>query len=62
MNGRDKDRFDLGRAVAGWVLSTNGGRMNGKSMVAVVIGGLVILGGFIAYRLVALELITNLRH
>ncbi|GAB3136278.1 hypothetical protein GCM10027161_16680 [Microbispora hainanensis] len=38
------------------------GKMNGKSVMAMVVVGLVVLAGLVAYRLLAFELIANLRR
>ncbi|MGV9306281.1 MULTISPECIES: hypothetical protein [unclassified Nonomuraea] len=62
MNRRDANRLDLIKVVMSWVLGTNGGKVGGKSIVALVVVGLVVLVGFLAYRLLAFELIANLRH
>ncbi len=44
------------------VLDLNGGKVGGKSIVALVVVGLIVLGGFLAYRLLVFELIANLRR
>lgn len=62
MNGRDANRLDLIKEVASRVLDLNGGKVGGKSIVALAVVGLVVLVGFVAYRLLAFELIANLRH
>lgn len=62
MNGRDANRLDPIKAVMSRVLGMDGGEMNAKSIVALVVVGLVVLVGFIAYRLLALEFIANLRR
>ncbi|HKN54435.1 MAG TPA: hypothetical protein VJX66_18180 [Amycolatopsis sp.] len=38
----------------------SGGKMNGKALIGLVVVGLLVLAGFIAYRLVLVELITHL--
>lgn len=60
MNGRDGDRRDLIKQVIRQVL--NGGKAGVKSIVALAVVGVIVLGGFIAYRLLVFELIANLRR
>lgn len=60
MNGRDGDRRDLIKQVIRQVL--NGGKAGVKSIVALAVVGVIVLGGFIAYRLLVFELISNLRR
>lgn len=60
MNGRDGDRHDLIKQVIRQVL--NGGKAGVKSIVALAVVGVIVLGGFIAYRLLVFELIANLRR
>lgn len=62
MNRRDANLVNLIKVVASRALSMDGGKVGGKSLVALVVVGLVVLAGFIAYRLLMIELITNLRH
>ncbi|MGP3914244.1 hypothetical protein [Nonomuraea sp. 10N515B] len=62
MNRREASRLDLVNAVISWVLGPNGGKVGGKSIVALVVVGLIVLVGFIGYRLLAFELIANLRN
>jgi hypothetical protein len=62
MNERDANRLKLIKVIANRTLNMDGGKVGGKSIVALVVVGLVVLAGFIAYRLLVFELITNLRH
>ncbi|WP_283136255.1 hypothetical protein [Rhizohabitans arisaemae] len=61
MNRREVNRLNVIKAIVSWVLGGKRGRMSGKSIVALAVVGLVVLAGFIAYRLLAVELIANLR-
>lgn len=38
-----------------------GGTMTGKAWIGLAVAGLVVLLGFLAYRLILIELITQLR-
>ena len=40
--------------------AVRGGRVNTKALVALVVVALVVLAGFIVYRLVLVELITSI--
>ncbi|WP_344429380.1 hypothetical protein [Amycolatopsis minnesotensis] len=40
--------------------SMSGGKMQGKTLITLVIVGVVVLLGFLAYRLILVELITKL--
>ncbi|WP_182908638.1 hypothetical protein [Microbispora sp. H13382] len=62
MNDRDGNGLDPIKAIVGRIRTADGGKMNGKSVVAMVVVGLVVLAGFVAYRLLAFELIANLRR
>ena len=41
--------------------SLKGGKVNGKALIGIVVVAGVVLVGFIAYRLLLLEVITRLR-
>lgn len=56
------DRNELLRLAADKAQeSLKGGKMNGKTWVGVAVVAGVVLVGFIAYRLLLIELITRLR-
>ncbi|MBT2227259.1 MULTISPECIES: hypothetical protein [unclassified Nonomuraea] len=56
------DRNELLRLAAGKAQeSLKGGKVNGKALIAIVVVAGVVLVGFIAYRLLLLEVITRLR-
>ncbi|ONI75096.1 hypothetical protein ALI144C_40795 [Actinosynnema sp. ALI-1.44] len=40
--------------------AVRGGKVNTKALVALVVLALVVLGGFIAYRLILVELVTTI--
>jgi hypothetical protein len=40
--------------------SLRGGKMKGKAWIAVAVAGVVLLLGFLAYRLILIELVTRL--
>lgn len=40
--------------------SVRGGKMNGKTLAGLAVVGVVVLLGFLAYRLILIEVITNL--
>ncbi|QWF81253.1 hypothetical protein HUW46_04683 [Amycolatopsis sp. CA-230715] len=40
--------------------SMSGGKMQGKTLITLVVVGVVVLLGFLAYRLILVELITKL--
>ena len=55
------DRNELIRlAVAKAQESARGGKMNGKTLIGLAVLGVVLILGFIAYRLIMVELITQL--
>ncbi|WP_158884603.1 hypothetical protein [Amycolatopsis anabasis] len=55
------DKNELLRLAAGKAQeSLRGGKMNGKAWLAVLVVGVLVLLGFLAYRLILVELITNL--
>ncbi|MEU7744144.1 hypothetical protein [Nonomuraea sp. NPDC049158] len=56
------DRNELLRLAAGKAQeSRKGGKMTGKTWVGIAVVAGVVLVGFIAYRLLLIELITRLR-
>ncbi|MCA2220370.1 MULTISPECIES: hypothetical protein [Nonomuraea] len=56
------DRNELLRLAADKAQeSLKGGKMNGKTWVGIAVVAGVVLVGFIAYRLLLIELITRLR-
>ncbi|MFD1537683.1 hypothetical protein [Nonomuraea guangzhouensis] len=56
------DRNELLRLAAGKAQeSLKGGKVNGKALIAIVVVAGVVLVGFVAYRLLLLEVITRLR-
>ncbi|MEV5894246.1 hypothetical protein [Nonomuraea fuscirosea] len=44
-----------------WLLDATGGKVNGKFLITLVVVGLVVLAGFIAFRLIVVEMILSLR-
>ncbi|MFG2075100.1 hypothetical protein [Nonomuraea maritima] len=42
-------------------LDANGGKMNGKLLLAIVVVALVVIVGFVAFRLVLVDMILTLR-
>ncbi|MGR6922057.1 hypothetical protein ACU635_48085 [[Actinomadura] parvosata] len=43
------------------VLDANGGKMNGKFLIAVAVVAVIVVVGFIAFRLILVEMILSLR-
>lgn len=43
------------------ILEANGGKMNGKVIIALIVAAAVVVVGFIAFRLLMVEMILNLR-
>lgn len=57
------DRNDLIRlAVAKAQESARGGKMTGKTLIGLAVAGVVLILGFIAYRLILVELITHMSN
>ncbi|MEV0236621.1 hypothetical protein [Nonomuraea sp. NPDC050786] len=56
MTENDLLKLLLGKATE----SVRGGKMNGKGWIALVVLGVIVVVGFIAYRLVLIELITRM--
>ncbi|WP_326945758.1 MULTISPECIES: hypothetical protein [unclassified Amycolatopsis] len=57
------DKSDLIRlALAKATEHNRGGKMTGKTVLALAVIGVVVLVAFIAYRLILVELITSLSH
>lgn len=55
------DRNDLIRIAANKAQeSLQGGKMNGKAWIWLVVAGVVVLIGFLAYRLILIDLVTRL--
>jgi hypothetical protein len=55
------NKADLVRlAVAGVRKHDRGGKMTGKTLLGLVVVGVVVLVAFVAYRLILVELITSL--
>jgi hypothetical protein len=55
------DKNDLIRMVATRTQeSLQGGKMNGKAWIWLAVAGVVVLLGFLAYRLILIELVTRL--
>jgi hypothetical protein len=55
------NKTDLVRlAVAKAMEHNRGGKMTGKTLIGLVVVGVVVLVAFIAYRLILVELITSL--
>ncbi|MEU0568674.1 hypothetical protein ABZ297_25295 [Nonomuraea sp. NPDC005983] len=55
------NRHDLIRHAADKIMESNrGGKMSGKSWIAVAAIGAVVVVGFIAYRLILIEFITRI--
>ncbi|WP_432928705.1 hypothetical protein ACQPZZ_03005 [Microbispora sp. CA-135349] len=42
------------------LLDANGGKMNGKVLLAIVIAALLVIAGFVAFRLIVLNMILTL--
>ena len=57
MNKTDLIRLALAKAQE----STRGGKMTGKTLLGFAVVGVVVLLGFIAYRLILVELIMQLK-
>lgn len=46
--------------VITWLIEQNGGRMNGKTIGAIAVLGVLVILGFLAYRFVMMETIMRL--
>ncbi|MEQ4723552.1 hypothetical protein [Nonomuraea sp. B19D2] len=57
MKENDLLKLMLGKAME----SVQGGKMGGKGWIAAVVLGVIVVAGFIAYRLMVVELITRMR-
>ncbi|MFI6818407.1 hypothetical protein ACIBG7_38840 [Nonomuraea sp. NPDC050328] len=44
------------------LVAANGGKMNGKLLVAVIMVALIVVGGFIAFRLLLVDMILELKE
>ena len=42
------------------ILDSNGGKMNGKVIISLVVAAVVVIVGFIAFRLLMMEMVINL--
>ncbi|YCK37977.1 hypothetical protein ACNF49_29175 [Actinomadura sp. ATCC 39365] len=42
------------------ILDSNGGKMNGKVIISLAVAAVVVVVGFIAFRLLMMEMVVNL--
>lgn len=54
------DKKVVAETVLRKAMETNGGKMGGKAILILIVVGVVVVLGFLAYRLLIIEMITRM--